>query len=165
MNRFLRATRKNRWIPNPGPEWLELGEIALEALLDLEVKEDRLSVFKVESDVDIERVCVALALTRGGVSNFDYVVFSDEELIGAGFVINKEIGETPDRHANELHYDLGHFTVGRLCLLARVLSVGEHKRLRRSHVQRKLEIAIESTDIDKSLVPNELMKKLETITK
>ncbi len=160
MSRFLRATRKNRWIPNPGPEWLEEGEVALEALLDLEVEDDRLSVYKVDSEVDIERVCIAIALKRNDISNFDYVVFSDDELIESGIVINKEIGETPDMLANELHYDLMHFSVGKLCLLAHVLSVSEHKRMRRPDVRRKLKQTILAGDIELRLVPERLLDKL-----
>ena len=160
MSRFLRATRKNRWIPNPGPEWLEEGEVALEALLDLEVKDDTLSVYKVESEVDIERVCVAIALKREGISNFDYVVFSDDELIESGIVFNKEIGETPDRLANELHYDLMHFSVRKLCLLAHILSVSEHKRIRISDVRSKLKRAIVTGEIELQLVPERLLEKL-----
>ena len=106
MTRYLRVVRQRRWATFPDIEWIAPGETQADALLDLQTKDNRLSVFRVDNDIDIQRVVIALAATRDHVANLDYAIFDDDELIARGIDITRTVGETPDQTANTLHHDI-----------------------------------------------------------
>ena len=161
MTRYLRLVRQRRWAVFPEIEWLEPGELQADAMLDLQSSGNRLSVYRVDSDADVERVVVALAANRDHVANLDYAVFDDDELLEQGVAVTQLQGETPDDTANMLHHDVGELTVEKLALLARVVGSGEHRRVHRRDMQQKLNQALWSGHLVPERVRPSLMARIE----
>ena len=152
MTQYLRLVRQRRWATFPDIEWIAPEETQADALLDLQTRNNRLSVFRVDSDNDIQRVVVALAASRDHVANIDYAVFDDDELIAQGIGITQTVGETPDKTANMLHHDIHNLTVRQIELLARTIALADHTRIHRRDIQTMLRDALQSGDLEPDVV-------------
>ena len=75
MATFLRMTRQGRWLKYPDLEWLQPDELQSDALLDLQTKDNRLSVYRAEGEEEAKQVVIALAANRESLSNLDYAIF------------------------------------------------------------------------------------------
>ena len=148
MTRYLRVVRQRRWATFPDIDWIAPGETQADALLDLQTRGNRLSVFRVDEDQDIQRIVVALAATRDHISNLDYVIFDDDDLVAQGVQITQTFGETPDETANTLHHDINNLTAHQVGLLARTIAVADHARVLRRDVQEMLTYALQSGDLE-----------------
>ena len=118
MKLFLRSIKLPRWDTKSNVDWLEDDELKGDALRDVQTQNGRLSVYKVTSEADMERVSVALAATRQDFSSVDYAVFADSDLERFGITVQQTKDKTPDDIVNRLHYELGNLTVKRLVLLS-----------------------------------------------
>ena len=156
----MRMTRQARWLKYPGLNWLPQNEIQGDALRDLQSEDNRLSVYRVESKEDTERVVIALAANRDNLANMDYAVFDEAMLMSIDMTIAQQAGETPDEKVNKLHYDLKNLTVGRLAQLAAVVSAGEHERIPRKDIRDRLRRAVRTGTLDRGSLKPQL---LETI--
>lgn len=152
MTQYLRLVRQRRWATFPDIEWIAPEETQADALLDLQTRNNRLSVFRVDSDNDIQRVVVALAASRDHVANIDYAIFDDDELIVQGIDITQTVGETPDKTANMLHHDIHNLTVRQIELLARTIALADHTRIHRRDIQTMLRDALQSGDLEPDVV-------------
>ena len=159
MRQFLRSIRQGRWYRYPVVDWLDDGELQGDALSDIRTQDCRLSVYRVTSDADRQRVAVALAATRNEFSNMDYAVFVDSDLDALGITVQPTEGDTPDEAVNELHYELGNLTVKRLALLAKIVSVGEHRRIRQKQIKVLLQEAARSGRLDMARVKFQKMRE------
>jgi hypothetical protein len=155
--RFLRLIRQARWI---SPEWLPVGELQGDALLDLQTKDNALSVWEVRSDADEERVAVALAASRDNVDVLDYAVFDDSEFPSIGITLGKQDGATPDMAVNQLHYELDNLTVSKIAQLAQVLSRVKPVRIPRKQVIFRLKEAVSTGTLNKETVKPGLLEAL-----
>ena len=150
MASFLRIIRQARWLKHPDLDWMAPSEIQGDALGDLQTRENKLSVYRVESENAAERVAIALAANRDNLANFDYAVIDDVKLLSTDIKISRQIGETPDHEVNQLHYDLFDLTIGRLVQFAFIVSAAERSRIPRKDVKTKLRQAIHAGVLDKS---------------
>ena len=141
--------------------WLTQGEIQSDALGDLQTKENRLSVYRVESDEEAEQVVVALAANRDSLANLDYAVLDHEQLIETQLSICQQDGETPDSQVNKLHYDITNLTVGKLAQLAQVISTSNHVRVPRKQLKEALKRAVDAGKLDRTQVKPRLLTKLQ----
>ena len=159
MPSFLRSIRQSRW---KKPEWLDpgSGEIKADALLDLQTSNNLLSVYRVESEHDINRITVALAATRDNLQNVGYAVFDDREFQNTGIAIVPSPGKTPDCRVNELHHDIGALTVGQTAALAAIIIKGELGRRLLSAIRSDMKQAIKSGVLDDTAIKEQILRKL-----
>lgn len=160
MASFLRVIRQGRWLRKPDWEWLSPDDIHSDVLGDLQTKENRLSVYRVENELDTDQVVVALAANRDSLAHLDYAVFDHIQLIETRLSICQQEGETPDLQVNKLHYDLTNLTVGKLVQLARVISTSNHVRVTRKQIKEGLKQAVTAGKLDESRVKSKLLDKL-----
>ena len=142
-------------------DWLPENEIQSDALGDLQTRANKLSVFRIETEDDTERVAIALAANRDNLANLDYAIFEDTTLVPAGISILQQEGETPDPEANKLHYDLTNLTVRELGLLAQAVAAGEHSRKLPKDVKAGLQRGIQSGDLDQGRLKPQLLQKIQ----
>lgn len=160
MTEFLRAIKRGRWYKYPEIIWLENGELQGDALIDIQTHSGRLSVFKVDNEVDKQRVLVAIAATKDHIANVDYAVFGDDGLDSLGIMMRSTAGDTPDRRANELHYELENLTVRQLAGLAEIISNGTHDRVQRKRVTSWLQDAARGGSLDRTRTKPNIAQKL-----
>lgn len=160
MKQFLRGVRQSKWFKHPGVDWLEDGELQGDALGDIQTKNCLLSVFRVNSEADRQRVATALAATKDHLTNVDYVVFADSNLDSLGITVHRTKGHTPDEGANDLHYELGNLTVRRLVQLAVILSCGEHKRIPEKKIGLWLQEAIKEGKLNQEMIKPRIIQKI-----
>lgn len=142
-------------------EWLPQGELQSDALLDLQTKDNSLSVFRVEDAKDTERVVVALAANRCNPAHLDYAIFDDTDLASIGIVMKLQEGDTPDVWVNKLHYNLTNLTVNRLVQIAETVAVGDHSRALKKDLAAKVKHGINTGTLDKSKIKPTLLGKLK----
>ena len=152
MKQFMRTIRQGRWHKCPAINWLENGELQSDALCDITTKGCMLSVYRINNEIDRQRVIVALAANRKCIVNLDYAVFEDSALDSLGITVQQTEGSTPDAVANELHYELGNLTVRRLAQLAKIVSAGQHKRISRKRIKLWLQGAANTGHLDRSRI-------------
>ena len=157
MTRHLRVVRQRRWAVFPDIAWLTPRELQADAMLDLQTRGNHLSVYRVDSQAEVERVVAALAANRDHVANLDYAIFDDDELLEQPIEITQSPGET----ANVLHHDIGELTVGNVALLAKVIASGDHTRVHRRDIQEMLSRALRSGDLVLDRVRPSLLARIE----
>ena len=160
MSSFLRLIRGGRWLKFPDVDWLQDGELQGDAFSDLQTSGGKLSIFKVDDETDKQRVVIALAANRDDVDVLDYAVFEDSNLASQGIVPDIQEGETPDKEANQLHYELRNMTVTRLAQLAEVVAAGEHKRILKKQIKSWLQKAVTTGDLNKTKMKRGLLQSL-----
>ncbi|GEM_PF-642040 len=126
MPTLLRQLRKkNRWFINAPLDWLEEGDVPADSLANLETKDNLLSVFQIDGDVEknIKRIAAAFAgqSQKGANEEFECVIFDSAVLGEIGITYVKSEGETPDKEVNSWHYDLIELSAAKLADLAKHL--------------------------------------------
>ena len=154
-------TRQSRWLKHPEWQWLTQGELQSDALLDLQTRDNRLSLFRVESEQETEQVVVALAATKQNLANLDYAVFDQTQLSDTQISVRQEDGDTPDMQVNKRHYDISELTVSKLAILAQIISDGTHCRVPRKTIELRLKDAVRAGILDRARVNSQLLDKLE----
>lgn len=159
MPRYLRSVRQGRWMAVP--QWLNQsrGEVHADVLVDLATRDNKLSVFRVESDQDIDRITVALAATRDNLQNVDYAVFDDAELQGIGIQIKQSLGKTPAYQVNELHYDFFQLTARQTADLAAIIAKGNIARRPRFDIKESMRRAIQGGELDESAIKERILSE------
>lgn len=167
MPQYLRSVRRGRW---ELPQWLSpsrgdhqadaLCDLQADALGDLATRGNKLSVFRVESDQDIDRITVALAATRDNLQNVDYAVFDDAELQGIGIHIRQSPGKTPAYQVNELHYDFFQLTARQTADLAAIIAKGNIARRPRFEIKESMRLAIQGGELDQEAIKKSVLSQL-----
>lgn len=158
MTRFLRTTRRGRWIPNI--TWLAQGEIQGDAFLDLQPKDNTLSVWRVESKSDINRIVAAIAANRDHLAILDYAIVEKEGLSRIGVVSRRTEGTTNDAEVNEIHYDLVELTVRKLAALADLVATGNHCRTSKREIKDLLWQGIQAGHLKRQDISPSILQKL-----
>ena len=156
----MRVTRQGRWLKYPDLDWLQPNEIQSDALLDLQTKGNRLSVYKIEDAEDAKQIAIALASNRDYPDNLDYAVFDDTTLVSTGIAISQQDGDTPHYKVNELHYDVSNLTVERLTVLAHAISKGAHVRVLRKVIEAEIQEAMRAGVLDEDKMKPKLLQKI-----
>lgn len=90
MSRFLRMISKiTRWDGSESVD-REDGLFTGDMLADLRTTNNKLSVWQVDTEEDVEKAIVALALSRDAVQKMCYMVLNDSELENIGIRIIKD---------------------------------------------------------------------------
>ncbi len=159
MSQYLRSIRQSRW---SRPQWLDSSrnEVQADALKDLTTRENQISVYRVGSERDIDRITIALAATRDNLQNVDYAVFDDAEFQDIGIRIKQSSGATPDSRVNRLHHDISNLTVRQVCALAAIIANGKIDRRPRSKIRIGMQRAIERGDLDREVMKESILSRL-----
>lgn len=160
MTYFLRSIRQARWLKYPDLNWLPHGELQGDALRDLQTTDNALSIYKVESEGDKERIVIGLAATKDNVANLDYAIFEDSKFSVLGIAAEEREGDTPDIEVNKLHCELRNLTVGLLAQLAQVVSMGKHNRILKKQIKSGLQAAVNAGMVDRGRLKPQLLKEL-----
>ena len=136
------------------------GEIQGDAFLDLQPKENALSVWRVENEENINRIIAALAANRSHLAHFDYVIFEKEGLSCIGVESLHTKGETSDAEVNELHYDLVQLTVRKLAALADLVAAGNHCRTSKKEIKDLLWQGIQAGYLNDQDISSSILQKL-----
>ncbi len=96
MPSFLRKIRKTRWYRNPDFNlWLKENEIPADSLADLNTKDNKLSVWKVEDDEsNLEDIIIALTTNGDYISDLSYALFDSNILSDINIEHVQSQGET-----------------------------------------------------------------------
>jgi len=159
MPLLVKLDNKRMW---DSPGWLPAGEVTADAVLDLRVEQNELSVWFVEQDrSNLERVLGALAANREHVEKLDYAVFDEASLAQVGVEARPSQGQLPDEHANEnWHRDLVELSGRRLVAVAEVIASGSPQRCSHSNVRRILTDAAVQGHLRRDLVRERLAADL-----
>lgn len=161
MPYYLRSIRQRRWFQHPDIPWLPQGELQGDALLDLQPKDNSLSIYEVRNEAEERRVAVALAANRDNLDVFDYAIFEGTQFPTIGVNVVPCEGETPDAEVNSFHHDLRQLTVHGLVGLAEVISTGKQNRIPRKTLKSRLVEAIKAGTLHKDKMKTGLLSKLQ----
>ena len=158
---FLRKVQQGRWEKYPKIAWLKKGELKGDVLADVSAIKGKLSVYRIDSDDDFQRVVTALAANRNNIAHLDYVLFEGDNLDSFGIRINSTNGTTADDTTNELHYELENLSVERLVRLVKVIADGKHDRILKKQIKDWLQEAASSGHLDKTKLDPNIMNELK----
>jgi len=163
VSRLLIKVQKRLW-DRQQPAFVDPGDICADGLIDLNVKDNRLSVWEVaEDNANLERVLTALAANCTYTSKIDYILFDSGVPLKLGLAIKSTPGGTPDSKANETwHRDLIELSGKKL--LAFALAAFENasrERCQEHKVVNMLKGAIERNEIEQSKLSEVLLAKLQ----
>jgi len=113
--------------------WLQPDELAADALQDLRTKQNRLSVYLVDSleSPALNRVLAAMAASRDNIDKLDYASFDWSFLGDLGIEVEAVPGGTPDEEVNQWHRDLVELTAAKLAALG--LTMRRHGNVSRKY--------------------------------
>ena len=110
--------------------WLPEGDLGADALLDLQTKGNKLSVWRVDDDEsNRDQVITAIAANHDSSSNVDYVLLDERLFSQLGIRIEGSPGETPDEEANCQSCELVELSVYKLLYLVEAIRKAERKRI------------------------------------
>ena len=159
MARLLRTLSKAKWLP---PDWIDAGEVPADALSDLKVTDNAISVWQVEDDsTNLETVITALASNRERLDKVDYTLIDESVLSQIQIESVSSEANTPHIKANTAHRDLVKLTVNKVALLASEMMPLDRVRIPQKDVRRLLLEALSTGVIDRRRINPGLLSELE----
>ncbi len=155
MGRFLRKTSKGLWSERGAD-----GGVTADALGDLKTKENKLSVYEIDDEAQIERVAVALAASRDFVANFDYALLDNDFLDSLAIKFVVEAGTTADDLVNQMHRDLVFESGVRLVEFAQKFLTCGQTRIPEKKIKKWLESALSVGGLDAARINQKLKSKI-----
>lgn len=103
--------------------WYSIGaKLAAECLLDLEAKDNKLSLWRVDEGVaEIEEIVVAIAATRDYLQDVDLALIEEDVVREAALHVEVREGATPYIRARDLHRVLVELTAEDVVSLATLI--------------------------------------------
>ncbi len=121
---MLRIISKAKW--SSSPDWLPSDQVPADTLNDLRTADNKLSVWLLPEESQLERLIAALVAARDKMAKFDYALLDEAEL-GRLDIQMVQAGEpVPDSDVSQWHHHLFELTAQRLAALA--LSIWERGR-------------------------------------
>jgi hypothetical protein len=159
MALLLRTVSKAKWVP---PDWMDAGEVPADALSDLKVTDNAISVWQVEADrTNLEMIITALASSRERLDKIDYTLLDEAVLSEIRIESVNSEAVTPHVQANTAHRDLVRLTVKKVALLASEMMPLDRVRIPQKDVKRLLLEALRSGVIDRGRINSGLLGELE----
>ena len=153
-----KLSQKRNWDDEP---WLNSSEVKGDAIHCLLPKKNRLSVFKLEDETQIERIVAALALTRDYLSLMDLAVISEESIKPLKIPTKIVSANTSDKEVNQWHIDLVELTVARISEIATLIrKEGEFVRYSKRDVTKLISNSIQAQYIDLNKINSNLKESL-----
>lgn len=160
---LFRRVRRGRWLSKPSDfHWLANNDAHADPVTDLRTQKNKLSVFKVDGDMQhVERIAIALAATGENTDFVDYLLFDEHLIAFTGIRTEPSEGETPDGLVNGLHLNLVELSAAKLGILARaILEQVVPNRIQEPKVKVLLEKYIDDGTLDTSRMQATLLEKL-----
>lgn len=160
MPRLLVKVKKANWLKS---KKLEEGDVPGDCLQDLRIKDNELSVWKIEADnSNLNRVMTALAANHESITTFDFLLFDEAVIATLGLKMNVTVGKTPDREASSRwHRDIiGLSGKKALSLVVAIFDSAEWERFWEPQVSESLKNALSLGHIDRESLNAKLAAKL-----
>jgi hypothetical protein len=109
------------WAKHENSELWPQGDCPSDILVTLEG--DGLSVWKVNSDAEIERVVAATALERTRLEDYSFALIEERSVLDLGIKLRQKPAKTVDDQMNTQHYELHELTGKRLIEFAKLAIV------------------------------------------
>ena len=156
---FLRKIRKPKWYRNNEVPWLPDGKLQANALADLDIKHNKLSVWEVD-DQFLDRTIAALAAGNDFLTNFDFTLFPEEVFHELGIKMEKTQGECCDKEVAGKHVDLVELTADKVFQLAVYVRPENVKRLFHAEVVRLIRQSLQDGSITVDMLGEHAQKLL-----
>lgn len=160
-----KVDRKPLWDRNTSlvQPWLSVDDLAADALHDLRTKENRLSVYIIDSltQPTLDRLLAAMAACRDVLDKIDYAVFDSQLLAHIDIRLELTKGETPDDEVNDWHHDLVELTASKLATLGTTMK--QHGKVLRKYPKDVLDLVQRGVglgQIDRSRLKQGLATKI-----
>lgn len=129
---------------------------------DLRTQDNALSVFGIdEHRTKVENVVTALAANMDRLQNVDYVLIPAASVIAAGFILEKNPGDTVMPDVNALHFDVVRISAGKLAELARLIqTAGDPVRVTAKTIKQQILAKVASAAIDSRVLSQTLKNDL-----
>jgi len=130
---LLRTIKRGRWLEAPAGK---PGRAPGDALLDLQTRDNKLSVWVIEDDgSNLDEVVGSIALSREALSHLDYVTFELDMVAKLGLDVRESEGATPVLAANRWHREVVELSAEDVAELADDLFRRERARVREAEVK------------------------------
>ena len=151
MPSYLRiGFRADRWLQLP---WLPADEVQADAVKDFNrIKDNEISVYLVNSEVDGIRAAIAIASKVEQEKAFGYALFDAQATTTLGIVGVPSEGETPDAVVNGWHHELQRLTFGNLAEIAKLIKRGQVEEIPLPVFKQKLQEWVEAGQLDREQV-------------
>jgi len=152
----------DRSAPSVSP-WLQTTELAADALHDLRTRDNRLSIFLVNTldSPDLNRVLAAVGANRTNLDKIDYAAFDVRVLDDLGVTIEPTPGATPDELVNQWHHDLIHLTATKVAELGvAIRRQATVSRKSPGEVRALIRDAVAKDQIDRTKLKPEIAAKI-----
>ena len=165
MPLFFYRVAQARWLWGEDVPWLPPGELQAEVFLDLQARDNVLSVWYIMDDEsNLDRVIAGLAAKRDSVSNLDYMLINQQLVTDMSIGVLTSDGSTADTKANEWHRDLGKLSISQLVDIAYLLRrQGRLARCPQKRVRALLEMAVSSGHIAYDQLSDGIKAKLSKV--
>lgn len=158
MSLVVRFIKSSRWDP-PDGIWLKSGDYPADTLVDLETRNNALSIYFVQTEAEIERLVAAIAASRDFINNVDYALFNLSDFNRIGIELAENRGETPDQQVNAWHRDVIQMSVHRIIELVKVIWSARKERVQQKRIKELLvESAVEGY-IQRDLIKKDKMRE------
>lgn len=159
---FLRVVSRANWIRTSWPPWVPAGDVPSDSLSEIWTTDNELSVYKADSQDEIDSAVAGIAAGRANISPVDYVLISPETLDNFGLKAAASPGATHSRTANALHADVLDISGLNLLILAAAMADDLPKiRVARRQVETLLQRGIATGDIDVTALQPSLVSALK----
>ena len=159
MPKFLRSVRQARW---HRPQWTdEDNSKQADVADDLKTWGNRLSVYMLETPLQLDETVAALAANRETLSNFDYVEIDTDTLQESQLEYDQTQGDTPSADVNQRHYDFVRLTLDKLVEIAHSIPEQEVHRMPRRKVSSLIEEAVRNGRIPEDSLAASLRRAIE----
>jgi hypothetical protein len=151
MALLLRKVRQSRWFKEPAAAFLEVDDVPADTFVDLQTKENLLSVWEVESDrSNLLRVVRAIAVGGQRIDHTGFILFDSGHLEGAEIELQSNPGESEDKGINPCHRDLVLSGKKLLALAKLLLLYGETRTLTKPELIESVEAGIRAGQLPES---------------
>ncbi len=165
---FILLKRRNRWNQEAHFPWVEPEDVPADPIQDLASRENKLSVWHVESDKsNLERVVAAVASGRNDLSSeAAYALFADDAPGRLGIRVENSQGASLDSQANQnWHRNLAELSGRKLVkLTGELLAHAEIDRKFPREVAEAINRSIESGFIQRETVRQSLLDHISRLT-
>jgi hypothetical protein len=151
MALLLRKVKQSRWFKEPAATFLRVGDVPADTFVDLQTKENLLSVWEVFEDrSNLIRVVRAIAIGSQKIDHTGYILFDSSHLEDAEIAVKNNEGRSDDKGANSWHRDLELSGKKLLALATLLLKHGETGTVLKPELTESVDEGIRSGELPES---------------
>ena len=133
MSYLVRKIKISLWPDCSNGENFNIENLSADALTqDLRTTSNTLSMWEIENLHELDDVCIAIAVTRNEVIDFDILIFNKEE-IEETFELEKTQGDTSFENFKNKHYDIRNLNLEKITCFAKKI-VGKLNSIENIHM-------------------------------